>query len=331
MMLPLSQFFFADYTAKDLILYALAVGYGQDELKYVYEHDPDFQAVPTFPLALSFWAQNHSQETNTLSHGRVQTFPPTIMRHTGLLPDSCKKTNDPFEGTVLHTWQSISWHQEIPVPQIDTQNQNNNDIPVSTSLSYRITSVLPKSIGAFVTSETEITIASTGKKLCTLQATSLLLGMSQDNITPLGISSSKPRHCTLASTSPSFEWHYQTYSTQALLYRLGSGDSNAIHVNLSATAVLGNKVMKPILHGLCTLAIATRAILKYLDQTAKLTNIECHFTSPVFVGDTLIVRLWDIPKLKSIQFQVHNHETGKMVVDGGHVEYADTRKVISCL
>ena len=331
MTLPLSQSFFADYTAKDLILYALAVGYGENELKYVYEHNPDFQAVPTFLLALSFWAQNRSQEGNTHSHGRVQIFPPTIMRHAGLLPESCKKTNDTFEGPVLHTWQSIRWHQEIPVPKIDKKKQNDNDIPVATSLTYQITSVVPRSVGAFVTSETEIAITSTGKKLCTLQATSLLLGMSQNNITPFGKSSSKPRNCTLASTSPSFEWHYQTYSTQALLYRLGSGDSNEIHVNSSASALLGNDTTKPILHGLCTLAIATRAILKHLNQAAKLIHMECHFTSPVFVGDALLVRIWDKPKLKLIQFQVLNQVSGKVVVDGGHVEYVNTRKVVSCL
>jgi hypothetical protein len=52
--------FVAEYTAKDLILYALAIGFGssdkheKDELQFLYENHPHFSAVPTFPLVLIF-------------------------------------------------------------------------------------------------------------------------------------------------------------------------------------------------------------------------------------------------------------------------------------
>jgi hypothetical protein len=57
-----SSAFVAEYTAKELILYALAIGFGssekheRDELKFIYENYVHFSAVATFPLILPFWA-----------------------------------------------------------------------------------------------------------------------------------------------------------------------------------------------------------------------------------------------------------------------------------
>lgn len=40
------------YNRRDLILYALAVGVDHNELQYLYELDPSFTALPTYPLVL---------------------------------------------------------------------------------------------------------------------------------------------------------------------------------------------------------------------------------------------------------------------------------------
>lgn len=335
----MSRPFFAEYTSKDLILYALAIGYAENDLKFVFEHHPDFQAVPTFPLALGFWA-NSCVDQGTNSNGRMHIFPPSMMRELGLLPEECNKaaSDMPFEGPVLHTWQSIRWHQTIPVPKINRNTPAESDVPVTTTLTSRTLSVIPKNIGTFVTSETHIALKSTKELLCTLQATSLLLGMPKDDAI-LMVESNHPKQRVPDEISiaavPSFRWRYQVSSTQALLYRLGSGDSNEIHVDSSAAMMLGggndddddDNNNRPILHGLCTLAIATRAILDYLDQhTTTLIYLEGRFAKPVFVGDALIVSLWDDPEGQSIQFQVMNEKSGKVVIDRGYVEYENTRK-----
>jgi len=40
------------YNSRDLMLYAFSIGVKQDELKFLYENEPDFAAFPTYPLVL---------------------------------------------------------------------------------------------------------------------------------------------------------------------------------------------------------------------------------------------------------------------------------------
>ena len=77
----------------------------------------------------------------------------------------------------------------------------------------------------------------------------------------------------------------------ALIYRL-SGDYNPIH----ADPVLARKAGfdKPILHGLCSLGVATRAIVQAAcdDQSERLKSLQLRFSSPVYPGETLVTELW---------------------------------------
>lgn len=43
-----------EYTERDLILYALGVGATREELRWVYENDENFGALPTFGVIPSF-------------------------------------------------------------------------------------------------------------------------------------------------------------------------------------------------------------------------------------------------------------------------------------
>ena len=331
MEIPHSQQFFAAYTAKDLILYALSIGYGDEDLKFVFEHDPDFQAVPTFPFVLAFWAHQQQMDHGRSSNDRMQPFPPNMMQEVGLIPDICRKTSCLFEGPVLHTWQSIRWHQEVPVPQISELHRTEYDAPATTTITSRPLSVTPKPIGTFVTSETRIALAATGQPLCTLIATSLMLGMPEDDIIALSGSSPKRISPFISSSAPTFVWRYTTHSAQALLYRLGSGDSNKIHVDSSAALLLDINTSKPILHGLCTLGIATRAILQCLGQNTKLIYLEGQFTFPVFVGDALVVSLWDNPEKQSMHFKVTTEGSEKVILDNGYLEYDHAHRLTSRL
>ncbi|MDX1663088.1 MAG: MaoC/PaaZ C-terminal domain-containing protein [Candidatus Promineifilaceae bacterium] len=78
---------------------------------------------------------------------------------------------------------------------------------------------------------------------------------------------------------------------QALLYRL-SGDRNPLHADPQMAAVAGFE--RPILHGLCTLGFAARALLAEVvgQQAEYFRRIQCRFSSHVFPGETLLTQLW---------------------------------------
>ncbi|KAG0355334.1 hypothetical protein BGX24_006679, partial [Mortierella sp. AD032] len=47
------------YTSRDLMLYAISIGVKQDEIKFLYENDPQFAAFPTYPLVLGLKKDTH--------------------------------------------------------------------------------------------------------------------------------------------------------------------------------------------------------------------------------------------------------------------------------
>lgn len=79
--------------------------------------------------------------------------------------------------------------------------------------------------------------------------------------------------------------------TQALLYRL-SGDRNPLHSDPSSAARSGFE--RPILHGLCTFGYTARALLRATCESdpGLFENLGVRFTSSVYPGDELAVRVW---------------------------------------
>ncbi|MEO6652145.1 MAG: MaoC family dehydratase [Ilumatobacteraceae bacterium] len=93
--------------------------------------------------------------------------------------------------------------------------------------------------------------------------------------------------------APDHQQTYQTSPDQALIYRL-SGDRNPLHSDPSFAAMGGFD--RPILHGLCTYGFTGRALLHTLcdSDPAKFERMEGRFTSPVFPGEALTVKMWEI-------------------------------------
>lgn len=85
----------------------------------------------------------------------------------------------------------------------------------------------------------------------------------------------------------------QTWAAQAALYRL-TGDLHPVHIDPEVAAA--NGFSRPILHGLCTLASAIKTVADTTESDlAKLTELSCRLTAPVLAGDTVDVRIWDLP------------------------------------
>lgn len=91
--------------------------------------------------------------------------------------------------------------------------------------------------------------------------------------------------------SPDHEVTYQTSVDQALVYRL-SGDRNPLHSDPAYAAQAGFD--HPILQGLCTYGFTGRALLHSLcdGDSSRFHHIEGRFTTPVFPGEALTIRVW---------------------------------------
>ena len=90
---------------------------------------------------------------------------------------------------------------------------------------------------------------------------------------------------------PDFSISYQTSTNQAAFYRL-SGDFNPLHIDPNFAKKAGQP--KPILHGLCTYGIATRAIVNELcnGDVSRFKEFSARFKGIVFPGETLTTEGW---------------------------------------
>lgn len=87
------------------------------------------------------------------------------------------------------------------------------------------------------------------------------------------------------NTAPSFDVELPTTPEQALLYRL-SGDLNPLHADPEVAKQAGFD-RGPILHGLCTFGVMTRALLRHLDGQRQIRALGASFRKPVWPGEAI--------------------------------------------
>jgi acyl dehydratase len=109
-----------------------------------------------------------------------------------------------------------------------------------------------------------------------------------------------------------------TFREQAVLYRL-TGDHHLIHVDPDAAQAIGQP--RPILHGLCTLAVATRALAAAQGaHPCDLRELSVRFSAPVLPGEELEISSWAPTPDGGTPFAV---ATGRgPVLSGGMVRFA---------
>ncbi len=90
---------------------------------------------------------------------------------------------------------------------------------------------------------------------------------------------------------PDFEITLRSLPQSALIYRL-SGDWNPLHADPDVAAKAG--FSRPILHGLCTYGMATRAALQLAcnSESPRLKRIAARFSGPVFPGEIIKFQMW---------------------------------------
>jgi acyl dehydratase len=124
----------------------------------------------------------------------------------------------------------------------------------------------------------------------------------------------------LAEQTPSQIKDIATLPQSALIYRL-SGDYNPIHADPDAAAKAGFE--RPILHGLCTLGVATRAVLATLadGRPDRLRSLSVRFSRPVFPGETIRTEFFTTSG--QIRFRSRVIERDVVVLDRGTVALHD--------
>ncbi|MCO6385326.1 MaoC/PaaZ C-terminal domain-containing protein [Oceanicola sp. 502str15] len=201
---------------------------------------------------------------------------------------------------VIHADQSITLHQSLP---------SSGEIVGTT----RVTGIGSRGEGKglAMTSERDIRDDS-GAPIATVAQTHFLLGNSAKiEDAPRAYDNGPP------DTAPDHEVVFETRADQALLYRL-NGDLNPLHSDPEVAARAGFE--RPILHGMSTFGVATRAILAAcLDyDCARLRRISMQFRAPVYPGETLVTELWS-----EGWFRVRVVDRDVVVADRGRFELGD--------
>eukprot|EP00008_Paramoeba_atlantica_P010119 CAMPEP_0201487684 /NCGR_PEP_ID=MMETSP0151_2-20130828/15141_1 /ASSEMBLY_ACC=CAM_ASM_000257 /TAXON_ID=200890 /ORGANISM="Paramoeba atlantica, Strain 621/1 / CCAP 1560/9" /LENGTH=300 /DNA_ID=CAMNT_0047872807 /DNA_START=73 /DNA_END=972 /DNA_ORIENTATION=+ len=284
-----SSSFDASYNRRDLILYA--IGIGCDELRFVYENDPDFAAFPTYPVVLPFKGLDQD----------IVGFPSPAMAESNVMPGL------PGSRFVLDGER----HLEIITP---ISPDGGKYVVRSTLIG-----VHQKGKGALVETRTEF-IGEDGAVHVRLTNGTFVVGAKNFK----GAGETNSQSIPVPKRSPDAEVEMKTSETQAQVYRL-SGDYNPLHVDPQMAQMNGFK--EPILHGLCSFGYASHAVLKTFgdNNPARFKGIKCRFAAPVIPGQTLVTQMWKDGN--KVIFQTLVKETKKVVISNAFVELAPESKM----
>lgn len=273
------------YTEKDVVLYNLGIGacstdaLDTNELKYAYHPDgqKSVQVLPTFAAVFSI--------------GILSQRPIPGLHYDPRL--------------LLHGQQYIEIYKPLP-----TNASIQSKVCISGLHDKGKATVLEIEL---VTYDKE-----SGEPLCMNRMAAFLRGAGGFSKSSPPYSYSKnPTLKNLAAKIPEskpFAVHEErTHPSQALLYRL-SGDYNPLHSDPKIAETAG--FSRPILHGLCTLGFAVRAIIKCIcrGDPNSIKTISNRFLLHVYPGETLITEMW-LQGLRVV-FQVKVKERNRVVLSG---------------
>ncbi|MEP4195266.1 MAG: MaoC/PaaZ C-terminal domain-containing protein [Aliishimia sp.] len=117
----------------------------------------------------------------------------------------------------------------------------------------------------------------------------------------------KPIHA-LPDRAPDTHHDFKTSPRSALIYRL-SGDFNPLHADPAVAQAVGFE--RPILHGLCTMAVASWSLPIALRQGdfSALTHMQQRFSAPVYPGETIRTEIWEDGDTVSFRARVLERDT----------------------
>jgi len=117
------------------------------------------------------------------------------------------------------------------------------------------------------------------------------------------------------TVDPSWQIDYSTSPQGALMYRQASHDLMPIHADPHIARMAG--FHRPISHGLHTMGLACRAIIKRYapSQPERLLEMSVRFVQPVFPGETVRIELFEYGEL--VRFRARSVERDVLLLDRG--------------
>lgn len=205
---------------------------------------------------------------------------------------------------VLHGEQELVFHHPIPVSG-------------TLATEGRITRYYDKGAakGALVVAESQ-TRHSDGEPLFTSTLTlfSRLDGGFGGEDTP-------KRTVNFPERAPDKAAYDRPSLDQPLVYRL-SGDLFEIHADPGFARMAGFE--RPIMHGLCTLGFACRALVKHLTpgEPEKVRRMACRFSKPLYPGVPIRTLIWKTGPGRAL-WKTVNAADGAEIITNGVFEYGD--------
>merc|ERR1712232_875854 len=278
------------YNKKDLILYSL--GIGCEENQFLYEFDEKFAAFPTYPIVLTF---KGDQGTD------VMPFPPPMQLDA--LSASLPGVRAPLD------------YEKVIEKVCDLPAE-----PTKLIADAKMVGIAQKAKGA-ITENEFILKDESGKVYYKILSSAYMTGVK--GVKDSGVVSSKA--IPVPSSAPDKILELKTDGRASKIYRL-SGDYNPLHIDPNMSAMMGFK--EPIIHGLCSLGHATRALLQMWcdNDPSKFKALRLRFSSPVLPGQTLLVESWKTGPT-TILFQVKVKETGKVCISNASFETEPSAKL----
>jgi acyl dehydratase len=244
----------SSYDEKDVMLYALGVGFMRDplnenELPFVYESA--LKVVPTF--------------ASVIARGDA---PPERQR----MP---QKSSINFL-MVVDGERRITFHKPLPPRAELIADERTIDIYDKGAGK-----------GAVLAQERVVRDKASNEKLCTI-AWSYFLRGDGGFASPGHV---QPEPHAIPGRAPDLVTECDTRPDQAFLYAL-SGDRNPLHRDPAVAKMAG--FPRPILHGLCSYGTACRAILSTMAkyQPERIRQFDVRFSKPVFPGETIVTEIW---------------------------------------
>lgn len=113
-----------------------------------------------------------------------------------------------------------------------------------------------------------------------------------------------------------FTASWQVASDQPDRYARASGDHNPIHLDDEVARRAG--LRGRVLHGMCTMAFAQRAVIDGLagGDATRLASLKVRFTKPVYPGDTLVCAGGMLETGSGFGFEVRNQDGQAVLRDG---------------